>query len=639
MAKVYSTPGVYIEEKSAFPNSVVAVATAVPAFVGYTEKAFFNKEDATHKPVRISSFGEFLLYFGGAPQTTYDISPSSGGAGFQLEKPAGESHYLLFNSIKLFYANGGADCYIVSVGNYQDTIALDDFHGSTGGEKPKAKGINTLEKYVEPTMLVIPDAVRLTPEQCFSLQKEMLKHCGNTMKDRFAILDIPNGDQPRTNDSDSDVITRFREGVGANFLDFGAAYYPWVDTTITSTNSVSFENIHPDQLQNLMDILKADTQKSVNAKLLQQERAAKINLAVDEIARFDPFLRLERVQTLLQGISQSDISQVNTVSNAASLVPAQEAFDRLEEALDGLDDVIDEIGDKFSSSVSSPPVASPPISPPSSESSEEEQKLAESWDAFSDAWGAFQTKLAATDKTGVATDFNSVLSTLNVTLESKPSTKTQHQTLLAVHPLYKSIVDSIAEKLNLLPPSAAMAGVYTMVDNNIGVFQSPANVSLGSVVKPKVNISGNEQDDLNVPLSGKAVNAIRSFPGKGPLVWGARTLDGNSLDWRYISVRRTVIMIEQSVKNAAEAYVFEPNVSGTWANMKAMLTNFLTNMWANGALAGATPEDAFSVDVGLGVTMTPVDILEGIMRISIKLAVTRPAEFIIITFEQQMQKS
>jgi len=72
---------------------------------------------------------------------------------------------------------------------------------------------------------------------------------------------------------------------------------------------------------------------------------------------------------------------------------------------------------------------------------------------------------------------------------------------------------------------------------------------------------------------------------------------------------------------------------------KAMLNNFLTNMWAQGALAGATPEDAFSVDVGLGVTMTPVDILEGIMRTSIKLAVTRPAEFIIITFEQQMQKS
>ncbi len=82
-----------------------------------------------------------------------------------------------------------------------------------------------------------------------------------------------------------------------------------------------------------------------------------------------------------------------------------------------------------------------------------------------------------------------------------------------------------------------------------------------------------------------------------------------------------------------------PNTAATWTNVKAMLVNFLTNVWQMGALAGASPEDAFSVDIGLGETMTPVDILEGYMRITIKLAVTRPAEFIVITFEQQMQKS
>jgi phage tail sheath protein FI len=183
-----------------------------------------------------------------------------------------------------------------------------------------------------------------------------------------------------------------------------------------------------------------------------------------------------------------------------------------------------------------------------------------------------------------------------------------------------------------------MAGIYTMVDNNVGVFQSPANVSLGSVINPAVSITHNEQEDLNVPLSGKAVNAIRTFPGKGVLVWGARTLDGNSQDFRYISVRRTHIMIEQSIKNATQAYVFEPNTANTWTSIKSMLSNFLTNIWAQGALAGATPADAFSVDVGLGTTMTPVDILDGILRVSIKVAITRPAEFIIITFEQQMQK-
>ena len=216
---------------------------------------------------------------------------------------------------------------------------------------------------------------------------------------------------------------------------------------------------------------------------------------------------------------------------------------------------------------------------------------------------------------------------------------TLHQTLLAVSPLYKAIMKSIQEDLNLLPPSAGMAGIYSMVDNNVGVFQSPANVSFGSVVKPAVNITHDQQENLNLPLNGRAVNAIRTFPGKGVLVWGARTLDGNSQDWRYISVRRTVIFIEQSIKYAAEPYVFAPNTSTTWTNIRAMISNFLTNVWQQGALAGAKPEDAFSVDVGLGSTMTPVDILDGIMRITIKIAVTRPAEFIVITFEQKMQQS
>ena len=148
-----------------------------------------------------------------------------------------------------------------------------------------------------------------------------------------------------------------------------------------------------------------------------------------------------------------------------------------------------------------------------------------------------------------------------------------------------------------------------------------------------------DQEDLNLPLTGKAVNAIRSFAGKGVLVWGARTLDVNRQDWRYLSVRRTVIMIEQSLKIASESYVFQPNEVNTWVAIKGTMFNFLRDQWKQGALAGSSPDDAFSVDVGLGSTMPATDILDGIMRITVKLAVTRPAEFIVITFQQQMQKS
>lgn len=100
-----------------------------------------------------------------------------------------------------------------------------------------------------------------------------------------------------------------------------------------------------------------------------------------------------------------------------------------------------------------------------------------------------------------------------------------------------------------------------------------------------------------------------------------------------------MIMLEESIRNAARAYVFEPNVAGTWVNVRSMISNFLNGIWKRGGLAGSSPDDAYNVFVGLGETMTPEDVLEGIMRITVLVAITRPAEFIEITFQQQMQKS
>ena len=220
-----------------------------------------------------------------------------------------------------------------------------------------------------------------------------------------------------------------------------------------------------------------------------------------------------------------------------------------------------------------------------------------------------------------------------------PSVESVDKTLRVIAPVYGDMMDAITARMNAMPPAAAMAGINTMVESNRGVWKAPANVSLNSVVSPMVNISHDEQEDLNVTPQGKSVNAIRPFVGEGTLVWGARTLDGNSLDWRYINVRRTMIMMEESIKLASKAYVFEPNTANTWVTMQSMIENIHTGIWKQGGLAGAVPADAFSVHVGLGETMPPVDILEGILRITVLVAVVRPAEFIEITFQQQMQKS
>lgn len=212
--------------------------------------------------------------------------------------------------------------------------------------------------------------------------------------------------------------------------------------------------------------------------------------------------------------------------------------------------------------------------------------------------------------------------------------------LLNLNATYKQLLTIVQGKINTLPPSGIMAGVYSMVDANEGVWKAPANVSPIGVTDITLRIDGPEQENLNVDaVSGKSINALRFFNGHGVLVWGARTLDGNSQNWRYISVRRTLIMIEQSAKRALSSFVFEPNTAATWLTVKSMLENFLTNLWSEGALMGSKTSDAFSVKVGLGDTMTAQDIQDDRLRVSLFLAVTRPAEFIEVTVEQDMATS
>jgi phage tail sheath protein FI len=205
---------------------------------------------------------------------------------------------------------------------------------------------------------------------------------------------------------------------------------------------------------------------------------------------------------------------------------------------------------------------------------------------------------------------------------------------------YNIIKSEISNLPITLPPSSALAGVYARVDNDRGVWKAPANVGLNYVIKPTIKITNGDQDNLNVDtVAGKSINAIRSFTGKGTLVWGARTLAGNDNEWRYIPVRRFFNMAEESIKKATEQFVFEPNDANTWIRVRAMIENFLILQWRAGALAGAKPEQAFYVRVGLGQTMSALDILEGLMIVEIGMAVVRPAEFIILRFSHKMQES
>lgn len=204
--------------------------------------------------------------------------------------------------------------------------------------------------------------------------------------------------------------------------------------------------------------------------------------------------------------------------------------------------------------------------------------------------------------------------------------------------VYSKIKEAIGQFPVVMPPSAAVAGVYVANDFSQGVWKAPANVSLAGVVSTTIEIDDDFHADLNVDAgSGKSVNAIRPYTGKGILIFGARTLAGNDLEWRYISVRRTFCFIEDAVGQAMQDFVFAPNTRDTWIKVKAMIGNFLNEIWKAGGLFGNTPDEAYQVNVGEPETMSDLDILEGRMIVEIKLRVARPAEFIILRYEHKFQ--
>ncbi|MEL6535768.1 MAG: phage tail sheath C-terminal domain-containing protein [Bacteroidota bacterium] len=205
--------------------------------------------------------------------------------------------------------------------------------------------------------------------------------------------------------------------------------------------------------------------------------------------------------------------------------------------------------------------------------------------------------------------------------------------------LYNAALKLLQSNRVTVPPSAIMAGVYAETDRNRGVWKAPANVPLASVIKPVTKINNELQGRLNVDDSGKSINAIRSFTGQGTVVWGARTLLGNDNEWRYISVRRLFNTVEESTAKSTSFAVFEPNDATTWLKVRGMIEAYLFGLYEQGAFAGSTPEQAYYVNVGLGTTMTPQDILEGRMKIEIGLAAVRPAEFIILKFSHKLQEA
>ena len=673
MAAAYKTPGVYVEEIPKFPPSIAAVETAIPAFIGYTEKATRNGVDLKDKPTRIESIAEYEEIFGFAPKQAVTIEL---GALDEFKQATPTVAFYLYDSLRMFYANGGGNCYIITLGAYpSQTSGLDSV--------PYDTAFKALENEDEPTLIVMPDAVHLG-DSLYTVQQRALSQSGKLM-DRFVICDLEKAlDKPAFDSK----VNGFRDKVGINNLKYAAVYSPWIQaglprfifrrnllierkgapgtdilSSLTSDNAVkglittlkevekevdklsgveetlSGGNANSgkkltDRLIELLDIYRAEAEKNAPNETNLQTNLQGLtaffldiitNVKTVELSAPDPATTLFKIKTDLEKFRLTS-GLINSLKllvahhkalAANTTAPAMEMFVAAD-----LTDLATYLGFADSATM----LADVTISDLS---------------ATYTAGGLTDIGRSNIAFSALTTASSGILSTFRFYAQALSAYESQlNQALLESFGTYKTLAGKAADALNTIPPSGAIAGIYAAVDRDRGVWKAPANVSLNAVIGPAVKISQEQQGEFNVDVNaGKSINIIRAFPGKGTLVWGARTLAGNDNEWRYVSVRRFFNFVEESVKKATEQFVFEPNDANTWVKVQAMIENFLTTLWRQGALQGIKPEHAFYVAVGLGKTMTPLDILEGRMIIEIGMAAVRPAEFIILRFSHKMPES
>jgi uncharacterized protein len=218
---------------------------------------------------------------------------------------------------------------------------------------------------------------------------------------------------------------------------------------------------------------------------------------------------------------------------------------------------------------------------------------------------------------------------------SYPGGRGRLDALRATEPdIYHFVKARLGERTLTLPASGAVAGIYAATDSTRGVWKAPSGVRLFGVAAPVVAVDEPRQDALaSDAVGGKSINAVRAFPGRGTLVWGARTLAGNDNEWRYVPVRRFCTVVEQSIRGSVGWVTTEPNEAATWSRLRGAVEDYLMQKWRRAALAGATPTQAFFVRCGLGTTMTANDIARGRIIVQVGLAVVRPAEFVVIRIE------
>jgi phage tail sheath protein FI len=628
---IVQTPGVYIKEKSLLPNSVAGVSTAVPAFIGFTEIVPIDPTTQLREVMRITSMFEFENAFGGAYLPHFDIN-----LGVVPNELVVDKRFFLYDSLSLYFRNGGGPCYIISAGVYNDATQV-DAPGYLNNQ------LIELDHLDEATIAVMPDMHMqfnnggnqegFAPSEYGSLCSQMITKCAK-LKDKFAIIDYH---------SPENTALEIRSLITptSNDIKYGAVYYPWlIDTSKfgISTDQLTLSGATASTLKDTLTDVNADISSLITEYGQVYDLTALNNnyFDLEELARNAIPANKAKLTDLFDFL----FGLVENLDD--SYVLGDSTLEAYRVALSSNSNFMNQVSNlfHFSNIVSAKLSASFPGIEPNGQwftnhlgSNDYSDFVTNTNPTFVYTAGTNNSEILNDLNSGQYVDLNIIFSAIAGLFDMAFSRKKMiEDQLFTTDADYINANALVQTYMRQIPAQGAMAGIYCKNDRDRGVWKSPANIAVQGIVKPMVEVSNAEQDRLNVDAdTGKSINVIRTFTGKGSLVWGARTLDGQSNEWRYISVRRFFSFAEESIMKAMNPFVFEPNNARTWVKIKAMVTSFLVEQWKAGALVGTSLEEAFFVRVGKDTT-SETEILEGKINVQIGMAVARPAEFIILEF-------
>lgn len=602
----YLSPGVYVEEFDSGVKAMEGVGTSTAGFVGMAQKG-----PVKGLPVLITSMADYQRRFGG----------------YLSERLYGNKRFLPY-AVEQFFNNGGSACYVMRVcptkGKDAATVAewklMADPDAGTGGNAGTDTAVGA------------DSAAGAKKDALLTLTAASPGAWGNGIKARFTLL-LKN--RVKIESWSKDGVYRVKSAEGY-------------------------------QAKDLVCIQYTDESKEKRSFYSRVKQVAKDSITlewVDEENPKDPFLYLaewnltvadETASEQYEGLSFNP-DRSNFVEQAlkkSQLITAQADMDKLDKLdKDSIQKLIgnyEEPGIEVPFQGGSDGAINPDAEPDAGmyigeDGAPDARTGLTAFKTLSDV--SIMAIPGITDPSVQSAlvshceEMKSRFAVLDMPLEHREVSELQafkesvDSSYAAMYHPWLQCYDALANCKVFLPPSGAVAGIYARTDNSRGVHKAPANEIVRNCTGLSVNYNEAEQGKLNP----KGINLIRSLPGQGIRVWGARTCssDGN---WKYVNVRRLFIFLEESIRANTNWAVFEPNDEMLWSRVEGTIRVFLTTQWRNGALSGATADEAFFINIGKS-TMTEDDILNGRLICVIGVAPVRPAEFVIFRITQKMESA